>query len=297
MRFIDFFSGIGGFRIGMQQAGHKCIGHCEIDKYADISYRAMHTITDSQRAELLLMPLKERQVEIRKEQYLNGEWYADDITRIHPGDIPEADCWCFGFPCQDISIYGGKQGFEGSRSSLFFTIMHKLEQIEERKRPEWLFIENVRHLLSINDGWDFARLLIELDKAGYDAEWHSINSKNSGIPHNRERIYIVGHNRQYERGCSIFKGEQYRSFKKTDTQICSHCLLAKYPGNLNGTFIDDGIGIRPLTPKECFRLQGFPDEMFERAKQFNRNSHLYKQIGNSVTVPVIRNIAKGMSDE
>ena len=60
MRFIDFFSGIGGFRIGMQQAGHKCIGHCEIDKYADISYRAMHTITDSQRAELLLMPLKVR---------------------------------------------------------------------------------------------------------------------------------------------------------------------------------------------------------------------------------------------
>lgn len=95
MRFIDFFSGIGGFREGMQQAGHECVGFCEFDKYAVASYVSMHCITEEQRECLSCLDLKKRQKEILKEEYRNGEWYSNDVRSINPGDIPEADCWCF----------------------------------------------------------------------------------------------------------------------------------------------------------------------------------------------------------
>ena len=193
MKFIDWFSGVGGFTRGMELAGHECVGHCEIDRFAEASYRSMHLITDEQREHLLSMDLKQRQKEILKEEYLNGEFYADDIKRVYAGDIPRADCWCFGFPCQDISISGRQLGFKGNRSSLFFRVMYLIGQLEEEEKPEWLFIENVKNLLSVNRGWDFARLLVELDKGGYDAEWEVLNSKDFGVPQHRERCFIIGH--------------------------------------------------------------------------------------------------------
>ena len=193
MKFIDWFAGIGGFRRGMELAGHECVGFCEFDKFAVASYTSMHLITEEQRAYLATLPLKERQKEILKEEYRNGEWYANDIRRVYAGDIPEADCWCFGFPCQDISVAGKQLGFTGNRSSLFFRIMYILGQLEEEKKPTYLFIENVKNLLSVNGGWDFARLLSELDKNGYDAEWQVLNSKYFGVPQNRERCFIIGH--------------------------------------------------------------------------------------------------------
>ena len=166
MKFIDFFAGIGGFRRGMEQAGHECVGFCEFDKYAVMSYTAMHLITDAQRDYLLTLPLKERQKEILKEEYRNGEWFANDIRTVHAGDIPAADAWCFGFPCQDISVAGRQVGFYGNRSSLFFRVMYLVGQIEEAKKPAYLFVENVKNLLSVNGGWDFARLLSEMDRGG-----------------------------------------------------------------------------------------------------------------------------------
>ena len=193
MKFIDWFAGIGGFRRGMELAGHTCVGFCEFDKYAVASYTSMHLITDEQRRYLATLDLKQRQKEILKEEYRNGEWFANDIRRVYAGDIPEADCWCFGFPCQDISISGKQLGFKGNRSSLFFRVMYLIGQLEEEKRPAWLFIENVKNLLSVNGGWDFARLLAELDEGGYDAEWEVLNSKDFNIPQNRERVFIIGH--------------------------------------------------------------------------------------------------------
>lgn len=193
MKFIDWFAGIGGFRRGMELAGHECVGFCEFDKFAVASYTSMHLITEEQRAYLATLPLKERQKEILKEEYRNGEWYTNDIRRVYAGDIPEADCWCFGFPCQDISVAGKQLGFTGNRSSLFFRVMYLLGQLEEEKRPAYLFIENVKNLLSVNRGWDFARLLIEMDRGGYDAEWQVLNSKYFGVPQNRERCFIIGH--------------------------------------------------------------------------------------------------------
>lgn len=99
MKFIDFFAGIGGFRRGMELAGHECVGFCEFDKFAAASYISMHLLTEEQRKALEDIPIKKRQKEILKEEYRNGEWYANDIRRVYAGDIPKADCWCFGFPC------------------------------------------------------------------------------------------------------------------------------------------------------------------------------------------------------
>lgn len=201
MKFIDFFAGIGGFRRGMEQAGHECVGFCEYDKFAVASYTAMHLITDAQREYLLSLPPKERQKEILKDEYRNGEWYANDIRTVYAADIPAADCWCFGFPCQDISVAGKQVGFYGNRSSLFFRVMYLLGQTEEAKKPAYLFIENVKNLLSVNGGWDFARLLSEMDRGGYDAEWQVFNSADFGVPQNRERVFITG----YLRGRSTAK--------------------------------------------------------------------------------------------
>ena len=193
MKFIDWFAGVGGFRRGMELAGHECVGFCEFDKYAVMSYTAMHLCTPEQLEFLSTLPMKERQKEILKDEYRNGEWFANDIRRVYAGDIPDSDCWCFGFPCQDISVAGKQLGFTGNRSSLFFRVMYLLGQLEEEKRPSYLFIENVKNLLSVNGGWDFARLLTEMDKVGYDAGWQVLNSKHFGVPQNRERCFIIGH--------------------------------------------------------------------------------------------------------
>ena len=99
MRFIDWFAGIGGFRRGLELAGHECVGFCEYDPYAVASYTAMHLITKEQAHYLKSLSLKQRQKEILKEEYRNGEWYAKDITEVRGADIPEADIWCGGFPC------------------------------------------------------------------------------------------------------------------------------------------------------------------------------------------------------
>lgn len=512
MKFIDFFAGIGGFRRGMELAGHECVGFCEFDKFATASYISMQLLTDEQRKALKDIPIKKRQKEILKEEYRNGEWYANDIRRVYAGDIPKADCWCFGFPCfakgtyiltekgyipiedvsvgdkvlthkgrwrkvtatmhrdgarlwdvngfgilptrttaehpyyvtkpdqpmefkkveqlddswystmvlpdaesdgyskemwwiigryladgwrverkdrpsggrivfaisddkrtefeqrlreaklhgtytkertcgkyhvcnnqlyeylekfgkyahgkriprealclprekakyffdgymsgdgrsdreeatstsaalilgmciiaqrlgksvpavyytrrdekcviqgrecrqrdtytfrissksvkghyraryvcrelyqptesddfgtvynisveednsyvangaivhncQDISVAGKQAGFQGNRSSLFFRVMYLVGQLKEEDKPAYLFIENVKNLLSVNGGWDFARLLIEMEQGGYDAEWQVLNSKDFGVPQNRERCFIIGH--------------------------------------------------------------------------------------------------------
>ena len=193
MKFIDFFAGIGGFRRGMELAGHECVGFCEFDKFATASYISMHLLTEEQRKTLEDIPIKKRQKEILKEEYRNGEWYANDIRRVYAGDIPKADCWCFGFPCQDISVAGKQAGFQGNRSSLFFRVMYLVGQLKEEDKPTYLFIENVKNLLSVNGGWDFARLLIEMEQEGYDAEWQVLNSKDFGVPQNRERCFIIGH--------------------------------------------------------------------------------------------------------
>lgn len=140
MKFIDFFSGIGGFHSGLEKAGMECVGWCEFDKFAQASYRAMYD-TDN-------------------------VWFGSDVTKVKGKDLPKADLWAFGFPCQDVSIAGKQNGIkEGTRSGLFFEIMRLLNECEENK-PKWLVCENVKNLLSIDGGAGSSPLLVKWQKEG-----------------------------------------------------------------------------------------------------------------------------------
>jgi len=284
LTFLDFFSGIGGFRLGMQQAGHKCLGHCEIDESANRSYVAIHD------------PEKE-------------EWFGTDITSVRANELPGADIWCFGFPCQDLSIAGNQKGFSGKRSSLFFTVTRLIRDTEEENRPSILFIENVKNLLSINGGIDFLRLLIELDEIGYYAEWQILNSKHFGIPQNRERVYIVGHNRNTEKRSVFPIQESTHGILKSvqaDTSgkgMCSQqdrfymidgimCCLPKARAKTKCCVCDYEGNLHILNAKERMRLQGFPDELTDKALKITSENELCEQAGNSVTVNVIYQISR-----
>lgn len=169
MKFIDFFAGIGGFHSGMELAGHECVGWVEWDKYARQSYKAIYNT--------------------------KGIYTAHDITKIKNGnELPQSDVWCFGSPCTNISLAGNREGLHGESSSMFFEVMRLLHDRKEIHRPAYLFMENVKNLLSSNGGRDFAEVLIQMDKNGYDVEWQVLNSKEV-VPQNREWVFIIGHKR------------------------------------------------------------------------------------------------------
>jgi len=375
MKFLDLFAGIGGFRLGMESAGHKCIGFCEIDKFARASYKAIHD-TD-------------------------GEIELHDITTVTDEEVRNigyVDVICGGFPCQSFSIAGSRRGFEDTRGTLFFEIARFADIL----KPKYLFLENVKGLLNHDRGNTFKTILGALDGLGYDAEWQVLNSKNFSVPQNRERVFIIGHLRE-GRTRRIFpiirenaksdnqqskieivgntknpngtskgtrsivhsangiigtltatdykepkqvaipvltpdraeKRQNGRRFKTdgepmfTLTAQDRHGILIKeatkqgfakaeigdsvnlsHPNSktrrgrvgkqiantlLTGEsqgVVEPDFRIRKLTPRECWRLQGFPDWAFDKAQEVNSNSQLYKQAGNSVTVNVITAIAK-----
>ena len=424
MKFLDLFAGIGGFRFGMESAGHECVGFCEIDKYARASYKAIHNT--------------------------EGEIELHDITAVSDESIRgfgSVDVICGGFPCQAFSIAGHRRGFEDTRGTLFFEICRFASIL----RPKYLFLENVRGLLNHDGGATFETIIRTLDGLGYDVEWQVLNSKNFGVPQNRERVFIIGHLRG-ERTRNVFplsgeseqsdcqqskieivgntknpngtsqgtgsvvydsngvigtlcardykepkqvaipvltpdrteKRQNGRRFKTDgepmftltaqdrhgvvvenkvkqvgnliDTEsfggnphrgrvydisgisLCLNCMgggglepkirvkeatsqgyaeaeigdsvnlshpnsktrrgrVGKQIANTLLTGESQGVvepdfRIRKLTPRECWRLQGFPDWAFDKAQEVNSNSQLYKQAGNSVTVNVITAIAK-----
>lgn len=140
MKFIDFFSGIGGFHSGLERAGMECVGWCEFDKFAQTSYRALYDTSNL--------------------------WFGDDVTKVKGCELPKADLWTFGFPCQDVSIAGKQKGLkEGTRSGLFYEIMRLLDECKENK-PQWLVCENVKNLLSIDGGAGSSPLLVKWPKEG-----------------------------------------------------------------------------------------------------------------------------------
>lgn len=207
MKFLDLFAGIGGFRRGLERSGHSCIGHVEIDKYANKSYMAMYELeacpygTDSS-----LNFSKMCSPEVRKNcdgKHCKGEWYAKDIKQLTAGEIPKAEIWTFGFPCTDISISGRMAGLHGERSGLFFTVIGLLKGTAPEDKPRYLIVENVKHLVSSERGTAFTTVLFELWEAGYDCEWCVVNSKDFGVAQHRERVYIVGHLRG-ERAGKVF---------------------------------------------------------------------------------------------
>ena len=378
MKFLDLFAGIGGFRLGMENAGHECIGFCEIDKFARESYKAIHNT--------------------------KGEIELHDITAVSDEfvrGIGSVDIICGGFPCQAFSIAGNRRGFEDTRGTLFFEIARFASIL----RPKYLFLENVKGLLNHDKGDTFEVILSTLDELGYDVEWQVLNSKNFGVPQNRERVFIIGHLRgECTRRVLPISGESEQSdhqppkieiigntknpngtskgtksvvygsggvvgtLTATDYKEPKQVAIKQF-GILQPNFNQcgvvyetDGIAptirayqggglepkirvkeatskgyaeaevgdsvnlshpnsktrrgrvgkkvantlltgesqgvvepdfrIRKLTPREWWRLQGFPDWAFDKAQEVNSNSQLYKQAGNSVTVNVIAAIAK-----
>lgn len=373
MKFLDLFAGIGGFRLGMESAGHECVGFCEIDKFARTSYKAIHNT--------------------------EGEVEMHDITTVSDEfirGIGSVDVICGGFPCQAFSIAGKRKGFEDTRGTLFFEIARFASIL----RPRYLFLENVKGLLNHEGGATFETILRALDDLGYDVEWQVLNSKDY-VPQNRERVFIIGHLRgECTRKIFPFSGNDEPLVELQRQQSSVNTITARYGeaagvgsyvveskqqeqvaipaqdrqgiivvGNLPGNHdqnsrvynsrgiaptlstmqgggqepkilikeattkgyaealpgdsvnishpnsetrrgrvgkgiantlltgeeqavVTDNYRIRKLTPRECWRLQGFPDWAFDRAKEVNSDSQLYKQAGNSVTVPVIADIAK-----
>jgi len=159
VRHASFFSGVGGLDLGFERAGIKTVSVCEIDPYAS-------------------SVLAERFPEAPN---------LGSITEINADDIPEADIWSGGFPCQDLSVAGKRAGFAGKRSSLAFTFL----DLVERRRPRWLVLENVPGLFSSNNGADFGRLLHEMEQLGYSVAWRTLDARYFGVPQRRRRVFIV----------------------------------------------------------------------------------------------------------
>lgn len=335
MRFLDLFAGIGGFRKGLEDVGHRCMGFCERDKYAIASYTSMHLITEEQRQYLLTLDKYHRLEEIQKEKYRNGDWFIADIQSVNASNIPRVDLWTFGAPCQDFSMVSGfRSGLRGDRSSLVREVFRILREMDEEDRPEWLLYENVKGMLSSNKGHDFLEILLALDELGYDCEWQMLNSKHFGVPQSRERVYTIGHLRRYGRhqilpitgsdreGTDQKLDDRHDRFiidKSLEARVLdvANCITAREDRNLSargreGTLVCDVlpnadredighiwypqknsyISIRRLTPRECFRLQGWSDQYIDRAQMVCSDAQLYKQAGNGVTVNVVRVIGE-----
>lgn len=314
---IDLFAGIGGIRLGFEQAFKneiKTVFVSEWDKKAQETYRA--NFKDD--------------IEIR-----------GDINTIDEKDIPKHNILLAGFPCQAFSLAGQKKGFEDARGTLFFSVA----KIAEYHKPEVIFCENVKNLLNHDKGRTFKVIKNILVDLGYTVFYKILNSKNFGVPQNRERIYIVAfrndispENFDFPEGTDtektlkdIIEEEEVSSrYYLSETYLNSlikHKERQKAKGNgfgyeirqmdsVAGAIVCGGMGrernlvvdkrltdfipkthikgeinkqyIRKMTPREWARLQGFPD----RFKFVVADTHLYKQFGNSVTVPVIKAIAE-----
>ena len=159
MRHASFFSGVGGLDLGFEKAGIETVSVSEIDPYAN---------------------------SVLAERFPDAP-NLGSITEINKDDIPEADIWSGGFPCQDLSVAGKRKGFSGKRSSLAFTFLDLVEQ----RRPRWLVLENVPGLFSSNKGLDFLRLLSEMDELGYSVAWRTLDARYFGVAQRRRRVFIV----------------------------------------------------------------------------------------------------------
>lgn len=319
---IDLFAGIGGIRLGFDQAfGNdiETVFVSEWDKKAQETYIA----------------------NFGEEPKIYG-----DITKINEIDIPIHDILLAGFPCQAFSLAGHKKGFEDTRGTLFFDVA----RIVEFHKPKVVFCENVKNLVNHDRGKTFKIIKKTLNDLGYRVFNKVINSKDFGVPQNRERIYIVAFREDISPNKFIFpekiddtkviadimeEKETSPKYYLSDVYLESlrkHKQRHQAKGNgfgyeirdvnsIAGAIVCGGMGrernliidkrltdfipvthikgkinreyIRKMTPREWARLQGFPDDF----KLVVADTHLYKQFGNSVTVPVIKAIAENIKKQ
>ncbi|NLI71454.1 MAG: DNA cytosine methyltransferase [Bacteroidales bacterium] len=303
---IDLFAGIGGIRLGFQRHGGRTVFSSEWDKFAQKTYRINY-----------------------------GEMPAGDITQIDEKNIPNHDILLAGFPCQPFSQAGLKKGFEDARGTLFFNIAKILKE----KRPKAFMLENVKQLRGHDKGRTLEIILSILDELNYYVpEPEILNAYHFGVPQNRERIIIVGFNKdylpnnymefQYPTGIvdnsikvgeildkkvndrftisdKLFQGhlERKKAHKKkgngfgfslfnSESPYTSTISARYYKDGSEALIEQDGKNPRMLTPRECARLQGFPEDFIIPVS----NSQAYRQFGNSVCINVIDAVAKNMVD-
>jgi DNA (cytosine-5)-methyltransferase 1 len=295
--FVDLFAGIGGMRLALESVGGDCVFSSEWDIHAQKTYAANF-----------------------------GEVPFGDITQISVNDIPEFDVLSAGFPCQPFSTFGKRAGFKHrTQGTLFFDVL----RIIEGKKPRCFILENVKGLVNHDGGRTIETILGALDHAGYEVRFEILNAAHYGVPQNRERVYFVGFRRKIfgdnpdfqwplgktkkvgigkfletdVEGYSISKHLQKVYIYKEDdgrpeivtreTKTPSKTLVASYHKiqRLSGTFVNDGpTGLRLLTASECKALMGFPRNFQIPVSR----TQMYRQMGNSVAVPVVSEIAKEM---
>jgi len=295
---IDLFAGIGGIRLGFEQAFKgdiKTVFVSEWDKKAVETYKA---------------------------NYNDDINVVGDITKVDEKDIPFHDILLAGFPCQAFSLAGQKRGFEDARGTLFFDVA----RIVKYHKPKVVFCENVKNLVNHDRGRTFDVIKSVLEDLGYKVFYKVLNSKNFGVPQNRERIYIVGFRNdiapedftfpektddtkvikdimERHKARHASKGNGF-GYEIRELDSVAGAIVCGGMGRERNLIIDDRLTdftpvthikgsvnkeyIRKMTPREWARLQGFPDNF----KFVVADTHLYKQFGNSVTVPVIRAIAE-----
>jgi len=186
MRVVELFCGIGGFRYGLEKtnAEDSSCNKGGASQHSQCSFRCVYANDNDKYA-----------CQIYRKHWGDKELYEGDIRTVDPATIPEHDLICAGFPCQSFSIAGKRGGFQDTRGTLFFEIM----RIARAKRTPYLLLENVKGLLSHDEGDTFQTILRTLDELGYDCQWQVLNSKDFGVPQNRERVFIIGHSRNKPR--------------------------------------------------------------------------------------------------
>jgi len=286
MKYFSMFSGIGGFEHGINnirpdlwdrakglqnmpdikkpQSRATCVGFSEVDKYA---------------------------TQIYKKHFPNHKEYGD-VSRISWSDVEDFEILVGGFPCQAFSIAGKRGGFNDTRGTLFFEVARCLKE----KQPRLFVLENVKGLLSHDKGATFVTIISTLDELGYDLQWQVLNSKNFGVPQNRERVFIIGHLRGTSRPEVFPIGEgnsqNEKVFPTISTEL-AHSTGKNFMPKCCELLQEMGIKLRRLTPIECERLQGFPDGWTsEGVDGAISDTQRYKCLGNAVTTNVISAIFK-----
>ena len=302
IKIIDLFAGIGGIRLGFENASNnniECVFTSEWDKYSQQTYLSN----------------------------FNDFKIYGDITQISEDLVPEHDILLAGFPCQPFSQAGLKKGFSDTRGTLFFDI----ERILIAKKPQMFLLENVKQLRGHDKGRTLETILKHLKKIGYNnVQYKVLRARDFGLPQNRERIYIVGFlddsikfefpkptfeptrvgeileenvDKKYTISDKLWAGHQRRKRENklkgkgfgygmvTENSEYTNTISARYYKDGSEILIyQEGQNPRKLTPREAARLQGFPDTF----KIPVSNTQAYRQFGNSVPVKVVEKVAEQM---
>ncbi len=298
LKFIDLFCGLGGFRIAARhiQPNSKCVFSCDFDSDSQKSYEANF-----------------------------GEKPFGDITKISEREIPEHDILFAGFPCQSFSICGDQKGFEDTRGTLFFDIARMLKA----KQPKAFVLENVKQLVSHNQGKTFQRILETLENLGYQIHYKVLNALDFGLPQKRERVFIIGF---IEPRNFVWKLEKLRmkplrevlESEVEDNYFASEKIRQNCLKSVESKVIKDGLtiwhenkggnisplpyscalrsgasynyllvnGERRLTEREMLRLQGFPEDY----KIVGSYQAMRKLAGNTVAIPCVEAVLQSVFD-